>query len=143
MGLLAMVRAHSAATANKSTNGAAQHVSKQLVDMARYNSTEVMEQLNTASGGLTQEEAERRLARFGANEVAKEKRQSSLMRLLEICKNPLVILLLVLASLSLVTEDTTGAIMMLIMVVLGVSLRYFQEQRADQAAEKLKAMVTT
>jgi Mg2+-importing ATPase len=75
--------------------------------------------------------------------VAKEKRQSWFARLANNVRNPLVILLLVLALVSFLTGDMRATIVMLSMVVLGVALRYVQETRADTAAEKLKAMVRT
>jgi len=55
--------------------------------------------------------------------------------------NPLVILLAVLASVSFVTGDVRAALVMIAMIVLGVSLRFYQEARADAAAEKLRAMI--
>ena len=57
-------------------------------------------------------------------------------------KNPLVILLLALGVLSFLTGDLRATVVIFVMVVLGVVLRFFQEMRADNAAEKLKAMVS-
>src|SRR5512143_1350553 len=65
------------------------------------------------------------------------------MRLLDNVKNPLVILLIALGVLSYLTGDLRATIVIFVMVVLGVVLRFFQEMRADNAAEKLKAMVNT
>ena len=56
--------------------------------------------------------------------------------------NPLVILLLILAVVSYLTGDPRAGTVMLIMVFLGVSLRFVQEARADDAAAKLKAMIS-
>ncbi|MBE3038808.1 MAG: magnesium-translocating P-type ATPase, partial [Chloroflexi bacterium] len=44
---------------------------------------------------------------------------------------------------SYLTGDIRATIMILLMVILGIVLRYVQESRADTAAEKLKAMVST
>jgi Mg2+-importing ATPase len=56
-----------------------------------------------------------------------------------------VILLLVLAIISFATAESTSdfvsGVLMIVMVVLGVSLRFVQEARADAAAAKLKAMI--
>ena len=65
------------------------------------------------------------------------------MRLLDNVKNPLVILLTALGVLSFLTGDLRATVVIFVMVVLGVVLRFFQEMRADNAAEKLKAMVST
>ena len=93
--------------------------------------------------GLTSPVVEERLSRYGPNETAREKRPNWLKRLLGNLSNPLVILLAALALISFVTGDIKATVMMLVMVVLGVSLRFIQEARADKAAEELKAMVST
>jgi len=64
------------------------------------------------------------------------------MRLLSNVKNPLVLLLTALGVLSFLTGDLRATAVIFVMVVLGVVLRFFQEMRADNAAEKLKAMVS-
>jgi len=64
------------------------------------------------------------------------------MRLLSNIKNPLVLLLLALGVLSFLTGDLRAMAVIFVMVVLGVVLRFFQEMRADNAAERLKAMVS-
>ena len=91
---------------------------------------------------MSQAEADSRLKQYGLNEIAREKRQSALMRLLSNVKNPLVLLLTALGVLSFLTGDLRATAVIFVMVVLGVVLRFFQETRADKAAEKLKAMVS-
>lgn len=93
--------------------------------------------------GLSEEEAERRRNRFGLNEVKEEKPLSPWRRLWRSLQNPLVILLTILGLISLLTADVRSAIVIFLMVILGVAIRYVQEMRADKAAEKLKALVST
>jgi Mg2+-importing ATPase len=95
----------------------------------------------TSATGLTQEEAEQRLEKYGPNAVAQEEGHSWRDLLVMALLNPLVILLSLLAILSAATGDLRAAIVMLLMVVLGVALRFVQEARADTAAAKLKAMI--
>ncbi len=64
------------------------------------------------------------------------------MRLLGNIKNPLVLLLLALGTVSFLTGDQRATAVIFVMVVLGVVLRFFQETRADNAAAKLQAMVS-
>ncbi len=113
----------------------------QLLDMARVNSDVILTELDSRLNGLSTLEAESRLKRYGRNEIAREKRQSPLMRLLDNVKNPLVILLSALGVLSYLTGDIRATTVIFVMVVLGIVLRFYQEMRADNAAEKLKAMV--
>jgi Mg2+-importing ATPase len=118
-------------------------VSPKLTESARADPAAVLEQLGTSMDGLTEAEVESRLERYGRNEVAREKRQTFFTRMLDNVKNPLVILLFVLAAISYLTGDLRATIMIGVMIVLGVVLRYFQEARADDAAKKLQAMVKT
>ena len=105
--------------------------------------SEVLQMLGSSAAGLTEEEAASRLEKYGPNEVAHEKRHGWLERLYVAALNPLVILLTVLAIISFVAPqgDVITGVIMLGMVLLGLSLRFIQETRADTAAAKLKAMI--
>ena len=122
-------------------------------DAATKDSAEVLRSLNTSPAGLTEEEAAARLEQYGPNEVGREKHEGWLQRLYVAARNPLVILLTVLAGASFFSywRDPPGqrdisefysGIIMLVMVVLGMSLRFVQETRANTAAAKLKAMIS-
>ncbi|MCX6538467.1 MAG: magnesium-translocating P-type ATPase [Acidobacteria bacterium] len=113
-----------------------------LLETARTDADTVLKGLGSQPSGLSTAEADARLKQFGTNEIAREKRHSALMRLLENIKNPLVLLLLALGVLSYLTGDLRATVVIFVIVVLGVVLRFFQETRADNAAEKLKAMVS-
>src|SRR5207244_3349707 len=89
-----------------------------------------------------EEEVERRLRQYGHNVVAQEQRYTRMRLLGKAMINPLVSLLLVLAILSYLTGDVRAAVVMLLMVCLGVVLRFVQETRADAAAAQLKAMIS-
>ena len=118
-------------------------VSAALLDAAKSDPHEVFATLKTNENGLSEEEAEERLEQYGPNAVTQEQRHPRLRLFGHACTNPLVILLLVLAA-CLGSDPDGGppAILMLIMVVLGVALRFVQEARADNAAAKLKAMIS-
>ena len=118
------------------------HVSDQLLEKACTDAETVLRELESRLDGLSQAEADSRLKQFGPNEIAREKRQSAVMRLLSNVKNPLVLLLTALGVLSFLTGDLRATVVIFVMVVLGVVLRFVQEMRADNAAEKLKAMVS-
>ncbi|MFA7059643.1 MAG: cation-transporting P-type ATPase, partial [Pedobacter sp.] len=68
--------------------------------------------------GLSDSEAAARLNQYGSNEIAREKRKSSLTRLLINIKNPLVLLLLALAGLSYFTGDLRATVVILVMALL-------------------------
>src|ERR1700729_2542705 len=117
-------------------------VAPALVQAAGGDADLVLRTLQTSKQGLSEDEAAHRLKTHGPNSVAQEAHYRKLILLGKAIVNPLVILLLVLATLSYLTDDSPrAAYVMLGMVVLGVTLRFVQEARADTAAEKLKEMI--
>jgi Mg2+-importing ATPase len=116
-------------------------VSPKLLQAATANPDEVLRTLGSSERGLSQEEAERRLAEHGPNVIGQEARHPWVRLLRHALLNPLVILLSVLSAVSFLTDDPRAGTVMALMVVLGVSLRFVQEARADRAAAKLKAMI--
>ncbi len=130
-------------TVEKNTNG--QRTAELIRDAATNEIAEVLQRLNSAAAGLTEDEAAERLEIFGLNEVAQEKKHSWLWRLYVAALNPLVILLSVLAIITFATAEETsdyiGGSVMVAMVLLGLCLRFVQETKADNAAAKLKAMI--
>lgn len=127
----------SPATAEKS------RVSKTLLDAARATPAAVMAQLETQITGLGAAEVEKRLQERGYNDVAREQHISAGKRLFDIIRNPLILLLLILAIVSYVTKDPDATIIIGVLIAVSVLLRFFQERNADTAAAKLKAMVST
>ena len=128
----------------KRTEGSIQ-VSPRLMRIAAADHADLFAELKTGENGLTEAKAQHRLDEYGPNAVGDEQHFPRLKLFIKACLNPLVILLSVLAAITFATaqsrSDVAGGVLMLIMVVLGVSLRFFQEVRADAAAAKLKAMI--
>jgi len=119
-----------------------------LSEAARMDAPAALNLLGTSPEGLTEATAVERLEQFGPNEVSREKRHGAATRLYHAVRNPLVILLTVLAVISFYTaaqdhetSEFLGAWLMVAMVLLGVALRFIQEAKADSAAAKLKAMI--
>jgi len=116
-------------------------VSPAVLDAAGKDGDELLRSLRTASAGLAQSEADSRARTAGPNEVAQERQRGWFIRFLIILRNPLVILLAVLSSISFATGDPRAGSVMAGMIVLSVTLRFLQETRAGAAAAKLKAMI--
>ena len=66
--------------------------SVELLEKARADADTVLKELGSQLTGLSEAESDTRLKQVGTNEIAREKRQSALMRLLINVKNPLVLL---------------------------------------------------
>jgi Mg2+-importing ATPase len=120
----------------------AMQVSPLLLEAAGSEAEDILRKMNTSKDGLSGAEAARRLKEYGPNVVAREAGHSYLRLLVKALINPLVILLLVIVASSFLTGDFRAGIVVLLMVVLGVGLSFFQEARASSAAAKLQAMIS-
>jgi P-type Mg2+ transporter len=117
-------------------------VSPILLELSALPAEAVFARLKTSAHGLTADEAARRLEENGPNVIAADGRKSVWVLLWHAVINPLVLLLAALATISVVTGDLRSAVVMSLMIALGVSIKLIQEGKADNAAAKLKAMIT-
>lgn len=92
--------------------------------------------------GLSADQAQLRLERFGPNEVEHEKPLPWWQHLWQCYKNPFNLLLTLLAIVSFLTGDMEATIVIGTMVALSTLIRFAQEGRSHRAAERLKAMVS-
>lgn len=88
--------------------------------------------------GLTEDEAARRLRDEGPNELASAKRTGIFRMLLQVMREPMLLLLLAAASLYLVLGDPGEAATLLAMVVLVIGITLVQERRTENAVEALR-----
>ena len=91
--------------------------------------------------GLTQQEVQARLEKFGPNELTKEERASPITLFFAQFKNTLIIILLVATVLSAALGETVDAAIIFVIVVFCAVLGFVQEYRADQALNALKRML--
>jgi len=101
---------------------------------------EVLASLDSKHDGLSQEEAQRRLAQFGHNELAAGEKVSPWKIFLEQFKNFLIIILLVAVVLSAVVGEVADAVVIFVIVLFAAGLGFIQEYRAERAMEALKKM---
>lgn len=101
----------------------------------------LFDKLKTSQKGLSEQDAQRRLQQYGFNEPAKKKRRTILAQILSKFINPLVIVLLVIATFSLFFGEKIEALLVILMAIMSVFLSFIQEHRAGKEAEKLSEMV--
>lgn len=112
---------------------------------------EVFEAVNSTPEGLSSAEAEKRLTQNGKNKLAEAKKVSMFSRFIDQLKDPMIIILLVAAVISAVTEfiehdPSTGmyvptdSIIILVVVLINAVLGVIQESKAEKAVEALQKM---
>jgi len=104
---------------------------------------EALQRLGVTERGLSDEQVETAREEYGSNILSHRKEAGVVLELLQRCRNPLVIQLLVICVVSLLMGDVRAATVVGAMVLLSVVLAYVQEHRSSKAVEKLKAMVQT
>ncbi|BAI62051.1 magnesium-transporting P-type ATPase [Methanocella paludicola SANAE] len=104
-------------------------------------SGQALEALGTTQQGLSSEEAERRLKKYGLNRLRPKKRSDPLTLLLGQFKSPIILLLLFAAFLSFYLGDKAESSIILVIVFLSGALGFWQEYSATNAVEKLLEMV--
>jgi Mg2+-importing ATPase len=132
---------------NGAKSEAAARAAAELLALARLESGDALATLNPGGNALNPEQVAERLAQFGPNVVAQEKKKPFLLEISErFVTNPINILLTVLALITWFTgeevSDKIGAIIMFAMVVMAVFVAHFQEARSTNAVEQLRRMVS-
>ena len=109
---------------------------------------DVLQELKTSKDGLTSEEAGKRLEQNGKNKLAEAKKDSLLKRFFDQMKDPMIIILLVAAAVSAVTDIIekghmvvpTDSLIILFVVIVNAVLGVVQESKAEKAIEALQEM---
>ncbi len=94
-----------------------------------------------AAPGLTSVEAARLLAEYGPNEPAPARRLSAVVELGRLFANPLVLILLAASAVSAWVGQNVDAGIIVTIVLLSVSVNFWQSYRSQHAAERLRASV--
>ncbi|OMO73018.1 Cation-transporting P-type ATPase [Corchorus olitorius] len=112
-----------------------------LYALARSDKDLVFEYVRSTERGLSFTEAERRLKENGPNVPLEYTFPSWWHLLWSAFFHPFNIILIVLSALSYITSDNPNGCIMLVLVFISVSLRFYQEYGSSKAAMKLSEFV--
>ena len=121
-----------------------------LIEAALMSLDDLLIRLNTSKNGLSNHEAEQRLAKYGKNLVSHERPLPWYRQLLKSFMDPFIGVLIILAIASFITEyvftppqdqNLTSVIIISILILISVLLTFIQEYQASQAADKLLDLV--
>ena len=107
----------------------------------------VLASLETSEEGLSTQEAQARLNRYGLNKLKEVNKKSKLSKFLDQFKDMMIIVLLIAAVFSGISsylngEAYTDTIVIIAVVLLNAIMGFAQELKADSAVESLKKMTT-
>lgn len=103
----------------------------------------ILDKYKTNLDGLTQDEANERLAQYGKNELIEDEKDHPIKLFLMQFVDILIALLIVAAIAAFFVGEVVDSIVILIVVVLNAVIGFIQEYRAEKAMEKLKSLVST
>lgn len=107
-----------------------------------YESKDMLKKLNTDENGLSSQEAEERIDEYGQNILEERKSSSKLEMFINQFKNPIIIILIFAAFLSIFLKDYTDGIIILIIIMISSLLSYNHESKANNAVKKLLSSVS-
>jgi P-type Mg2+ transporter len=116
-------------------------MSQPLASFWSASADQVFKQLQTSQQGLTSDEAQQRLKRYGANLLKPKKQATTLTLLLNQFTSPIILILVFAAGLSFFLQDPQDTIIILVIVLVSGLLSFWQERGASNAVEKLLATV--
>ncbi|UCG37174.1 MAG: HAD-IC family P-type ATPase, partial [Candidatus Bathyarchaeota archaeon] len=99
-----------------------------------------MQTLKTSSEGLSTEETQRRLEKFGYNELVERKRVTLLDILVNQFKDIFVIMLLSATVISFLIGEIADALTIAVIVTLNAVVGFIQEYRSEKAMEAMKKL---
>lgn len=88
--------------------------------------------------GLTREEVKLAREKFGKNVLIEDKKESFLMKIVEVIKEPMFLLLMIAAIIYFILGEPKDGLIMLIFVVGVISIEVIQEWKTDKTIKALK-----
>ncbi len=107
----------------------------------RLTPEETFARLNSTPTGLTTDEARRRLAQYGYNELTAKKRSAFVRFLLQFHNSLIYILLVAAVVTGFLLHEVVDTFVILGVVILNVIIGFIQEGKAEAAIEALKKMI--
>lgn len=110
------------------------------INWYKLSSEEALAKLSGTENGLKEDEALKRLEKYGLNALKKEEKKSILEKLKDQFFDPMIIILIVAAIFSAFTKETLDAFIIITIVLVNACLSIYQEGKAEEAIAALQKM---
>lgn len=116
---------------------------EEQVKFEPYNrdSETVLNYLHSSPDGITESEAEKRIAQYGQNKIERVRSFSSLKMIARQFKDLLILLLIASAVISYYLGDRQTGTILVVIIVINVLISYRQEFKAEKIMQKLSKLV--
>lgn len=98
-------------------------------------------ELDSRTKGLTEQEAEKRLKKYGYNKIPEKKSFSRIKIFLEQLRSPLIYILFIAGIITFALEEYSDSVIIFAAVFLNTIIGYLQEKKASDALSKLKKIL--
>ena len=112
------------------------------MDYYNYSIKKTFDEFKTSEKGLSQQEAEKRLEKYGLNEIKEKKKISLFQIFFNQFKSPLIYILLFAIIVTLAIGEYTDSLIIFIIVVVNAILGFAQEYKAEKSIEALKKLTS-
>lgn len=102
----------------------------------------VLSSLNTSTEGIMTEDAKKRQEEQGFNEISRKDRQSTLSMFIDTFKDPMVIVLLIVAIVQIVLGEAVESLIIFAVLIINSILSVVQTKKAEDSLESLRQMAT-
>lgn len=107
-----------------------------------YDVEDVLKETKSSADGLSSEQAKDRLDDFGENVLGEQRSSSNFMIFVNQFKNPITMILIFAAILSIFLKDYSDGIIILIIILVSAFLSFNHESKANDAVRKLMSTVS-
>ena len=101
---------------------------------------EALKETNSSKEGLSADEAQRRLAEYGPNELIAKKKTPAIIFFLRQFKDIMILVLVAAAIISAFIGEVTDTIVIVVIILVNAVIGFVQEYRAEKAMDALKKM---
>lgn len=102
---------------------------------------DILKEIGTTKNGLTTEEANERLKKYGLNEIPKAKKKGIIKTFSHQFVNPIIYILVIIVILSFLIGEITDGIFITFVIVFDALLGTFQEWKAGKESESLQSLI--
>jgi P-type Ca2+ transporter type 2C len=114
---------------------------KQSITCQSLTIEDSLQEFNSSRDGLSQDQAEKRLGKYGRNELPGKKRVRLWKVILNQLKSPLIYILITAGIVSSAAGEIKDAVFIFFIILLNTSLGTYQEWRAEKGAESLQEYI--
>lgn len=124
-------------------------IDKQLIDLSQLSKEQILEKYNVDLEGLNQIEADEKLEEEGRNIIDIQTEKGMLRKLEEAVINPFNVVLIIIASVNIITDivltdepSYATVILILITVFISAFISFREQEKSNRAARKLQKMIS-